>query len=272
MGEENTSVKQRSAAYPAATMESCRDILNAIKALGGKNCSYQTLADKLGVNVTTYSFKAKISSSKQYGFIENVKNVIQLSERGRLLVYPTQNVNEKEILLGCFQNPTLYGKIIQNFLGKALPSIEHLGNELMKPYYGITATGKNTAAECFIKNAEYVGALQNGILTFDNILDTGTSSLEDDSINDIEDCTTSESDSATKATNDSSNANTQNSTPPTTGYRFQIPMLSGKSAEIYLPDDISETDIDFFLKYVEAMLPLFMSNLRKKLAKEDATE
>ena len=30
MGEENTSVKQRSAAYPAATMESCRDILNAI--------------------------------------------------------------------------------------------------------------------------------------------------------------------------------------------------------------------------------------------------
>ena len=118
MGEENTSVKQRSAAYPAATMESCRDILNAIKALGGKNCSYQTLADKLGVNVTTYSFKAKISSSKQYGFIENVKNVIQLSERGRLLVYPTQNVTEKEILLGCFQNPTLYGKIIQNFLGK----------------------------------------------------------------------------------------------------------------------------------------------------------
>ena len=253
-------------------MESCRDVLDAIKALGGKNCSYQTLADKLGVSTTTYSFKAKISSSKQYGFIENFRSIIQLSERGKLLIYPTQNVNEKEILLGCFQNPTLYVKIIQNFLGKPLPSVEHLSNELMKPYYGMTATGKNIAADCFIKNAEYIGALQNGILTFDNILDSGASSTEDDIVTNLENGATPTSDNNISMASNGSSGMQHYVSPVTAGYRFQIPMLSGKNAEIYLPDDISETDIDFFQRYVEAMLPLFMDNLRKKISKGTAAE
>ncbi len=270
MGEEKTTEKQRSAAYPAATMESCYDDLNAIKSLGGKSCSYQTLADKLGTSVTTYSFKAKISSSKQYGFIDNVKNVIQLSERGRLLIYPTQNINEKEIILGCFQNPTLYGKIIQNFLGKALPSIDRLSNELIKPYYGITTTGKDVAAECFIKNAEYVGALQNGILTFDNILDSGAQT----SIDGVEnrDSDSNKNANNTLQSSDNDIISQRPITPSTIGFRFQIPMLSGKCAEIYLPEDISETDIDFFQKSIDVMLPLFMNNLRERLIKKNTTE
>ena len=265
MGEEKTIEKQRSAAYPAATMESCYDILNAIKALGGKSCSYQTLADKLGTSITTYSFKAKISYSKQYGFIENIKNVIQLSERGRLLIYPTQNVNEKEILLGCFQNPTLYGKLIQNFLGKALPPTDRLSNELMKPYYGITATGKDVAAECFIKNAEYVGALQNGILTFDNILDVEVPVS-------AESVEKGDGDTVSPPSENNNIIPQRPIASSVLGYRFQIPMLSGKSAEIYLPEDISETDIDFFQKSIEVMLPLFMNNLREKLAEKDTTK
>lgn len=121
----------------------------------------------MGTSITTNSFKAKISSSKQYGFIENIKSVIQLTERGRFLIYPTSNDVERNILLECFQSPPLYVILIQSYLGKALPAVDKLANELIKPLYGITTTAKDLAAECFKKNAEYVGALQNGILTFD---------------------------------------------------------------------------------------------------------
>ena len=258
--------KQRSAAYPAATMESCYDVLNALKSLNGKNCSYETLASKMGVSVTTYSFKAKVSSSKQYGFIENLRNVIQLSERGKALIYPTQAVNEKEILLGCFQNPALYGKIIQNFLGKPLPPNDKLANELMKPFYGIKASGKDIAADCFIKNAEYVGALQNGILSFDNIVDTKSPVLQEE----MEECPSPDQEVNTTDFALSSTSKTVNSpSPALSGYKFQIPMLSGKIAEIYLPNDISDADIDFFEQSSHFMLPLFLKNLRDKIAKEN---
>ncbi len=269
MKDDIISEKQRSAAYPAATMESCLDVLNALKSLNGKNCSYETLAAKMGVSVTTYSFKAKVSSSKQYGFIENLRNVIQLSERGRALIYPTQTVNEKEILLECFQNPALYGKIIQNFLGKPLPSTDKLANELMKSSYGIKASGKDLAAECFIKNAEYVGALQNGILSFDNVLDIKTSSPQEEVEEDF---------ASVQGTVVSDESCTSYSKKPitqgqlTSGYRFQIPMLSGKSAELYLPDDISDADISFFEQSITFMLPLFLKNLRDRMADKNIDE
>lgn len=262
--EEKKPDKVRSAAYPAATIEACYDVLNAIKSLGGKSCSYQAVADKMNTSLTTYSFKAKISSSKQYGFIENLKSVIQLSEYGRQLVYPTADTNEKAILLECFQAPILYSKLIQAYQGKALPPANKLANELIKPIYGITTAAKDIAADCFVKNAEFVGALQNGLLTFDGILEV-SSTMAFDNV----DSSSTDSNSTTPEINSTnSKPNTPQTTPTSkSGYKFQIPMLCGGAAEIYLPEDITPTDIDFFEKSIDVMLPLFMANLKERLLK-----
>lgn len=257
MENSKQSEKQRSSLYPAATIEECLEILNIIKGMGGKNCSVQSIADKMGVSITTNSFKFKISSSKQYGLIDNIKGVIQLTERAKTLLYPTVGVSEKEILLACFQSAPLYAKIIQNFLGKALPSLEKLANELMiKPEYGITVTAKKVAAECFIKNAEYLGVLQNGILTFDVSHEEEVVAMED-----VQSISPKEEPIESKTTT------SREPEAPKSGYRFQIPMLSGKNAEIYLPENISETDLEFFEQSVNYMLPLFIKNLKTTLDK-----
>lgn len=268
MAEEILTDNKRSLAYPAATLEECFDVLNAIKALGGKSCSAQAIATKMGVSITTKSFKAKISSSKQYGFIDNIKSVIQLAERGRSLIYPTSTVVERNVLLECFQSPPLYAKLIQNFLGKALPSTEKLSNELIKPLYGITVTAKDNAAECFVKNAEFVGALQNGILTFENVatveqLSENIEETEEDISEEVNNKTDTQK--SIQSSKQTSIANT--------GYHFQIPMLSGATAEIYLPDNIKIIDLDFFEQSVNCMLPLFIKNLKTTLSEsENKTE
>ncbi len=269
MAEDAIMDNKRSLAYPAATLEECFDVLNAIKALGGKSCSAQAIATKMGVSITTKSFKAKISSAKQYGFIDNIKSVIQLAERGRSLIYPTSTVVERNVLLECFQSPPLYAKLIQNFLGKALPVTEKLSNELIKPFYGITVTAKDNAAECFVKNAEYVGALQNGILTFENVATVDQPSEEIDETEEgiLEEITNNKTDTQ-QAVQNSRQPNIAN-----TGYHFQIPMLSGATAEIYLPDNIKIIDLDFFEQSVNCMLPLFIKNLKTTLSEsENKTE
>lgn len=258
--------KQKSALYPAATIEECLEILNILKSLGGKSCSVQTIADKIGVSITTNSFKAKISSAKQFGLIDNVRGVIQLTERGRSILYPTSSVIERDILIDCFQSAPLYIKIIQSFMGKALPSPERLANELLKPMYGITVAGKDLAADCFIKSAEYLGIIQNGILSFDKLENTDTETV-------VENVDDGIIETQVEIQDKKSTTQTEKSVAFNSGYHFQIPMLSGATAEIYLPDNIKIIDLDFFEQAVNCMLPLFIKNLKTTLSEsENKTE
>lgn len=266
MDEEKKNERQKSALYPAATIEECLEILNILKSLGGKSCSVQTIADKIGVSVTTNSFKAKISSAKQFGLIDNVRGVIQLTERGRSILYPTSSVIEKDILIDCFQSAPLYIKIIQSFIGKALPSPERLANELLKPMYGITVAGKDLAADCFIKSAEYLGIIQNGILTFDKSENTDAETTVENVDDEI-------TETQVEVQDKKSTTQTEKSVALNSGYHFQIPMLSGATAEIYLPDNIKIIDLDFFEQAVNCMLPLFIKNLKTTLSEsENKTE
>lgn len=53
------------------------------------------------------------------------------------------------------------------------------------------------------------------------------------------------------------------------GYRFQIPMLSGATAEIFLPNNIKPIDLEFFEQSVNCMLPLFIKNLKATLTEDE---
>lgn len=256
MSEEKNVEKTRSLAYPAASIEECLEVLEIIKSLGGKPCAPQAIAEKLGVSITTYSFKAKISSSKQYNFIDNARNVIQLTEHGRSLIYPTANVNASQLLLDSFQHPQLYAKLIQAYEGKALPAEDRLANELLKPNYGLTVAAKDIAAKCFYRNAEYVHALENGILS----LARSTQSEEAQ----VEDNNTASPNVSEHEQIDCKSLDTQK-TKQSVGYRFQIPMLSGAIAEIFLPADIKVIDLEFFEQSINYMLPMFIKNLKDTL-------
>lgn len=52
------------------------------------------------------------------------------------------------------------------------------------------------------------------------------------------------------------------------GYNFEIPTLGKKSARFYIPDGVTEKDIDYIKLYIENMLPVFLENLKVEIKQE----
>ena len=49
------------------------------------------------------------------------------------------------------------------------------------------------------------------------------------------------------------------------GYLFEIPTMGKKTARFYIPDGVTEKDIDYIKLYIEKMLPVFLENLKTEL-------
>lgn len=252
------SVREKSALYPAVTILTCLDFIRLIDSFGGKSVAYASIANGMGLtSITTKSFLTRISAAKQYGFITTSKNTVQLTEAARHFLYPSTGENERQkLLVDSFSKPPLYGKLLERFKDKVLPQKEQLSNILLNEYHIIKQV-KDNAATCFIDSASYVGILQNGVLCLDT-LDNPKQPIE---INDQE----NSSPEATLPISQNSSININN---PETGYNFEIPTLGKASARFYIPDGVTEKDLDYIKLYIEKMLPVFLENLKTQVKQE----
>lgn len=257
--EKNVSERksrEKSALYPAITIQECHKFIEQIASLGGKSVSYASVLGVLGLSSpTTKSFLSKISASKQYGFITTGSSTIQLTDIARRILYPSNGEEEsKQLLIKAFGNPPLYAKLIERYKDKAVPPKKQLANVLLNEYRIIMQV-KDNAAECFIESASYLNLLQNGVLCFDV-----PDNMEKDAIDD---------EVQEQASYVLSNENTVNTDSKTVvkedGYNFEIPTLGKKTARVYIPDGVTEKDIDYISLYIEKMLPVFLENLKSEI-------
>lgn len=258
--EKNTSEKrprEKSALYPAITISECYEFIRQIDSLGGKAVPYASILGLLGLtSPTTKSFQNKISTSKQYGFITTGSSTAQLTDIAKRILYPSNGEAEsKQLLIESFGNPPLYAKLIDRFKDKALPPKSQLSNILLNEYRIIKQV-KDNAAECFIESASYLGLLQNGVLCFDLTADKELSN-SDDCYDEI-----SVAQSSKHAKKEIKVEEQE------TGYNFEIPTLGKKSARFYIPDGVTEKDIDYIKLYIENMLPVFLENLKVEIKQE----
>lgn len=101
-----------------------------------------------------------------------------------------------------------------------------------------------------------MGLLQNGVLCFDL--------TEDKELSDSDDCYEEVS-----AAQSSKHAKKEIKVEEQeTGYNFEIPTLGKKSARFYIPDGVTEKDIDYIKLYIENMLPVFLENLKVEIKQE----
>jgi hypothetical protein len=245
---ELESKRERSAVYPYFSWSGCLDFVKLIDSFRASQVSYDEVAKKLGVTAQANSFKAKLSTSKQFGLIETVAgNVIALTTMSRKLLYPTGEV-EQEIIYECFRNPPLYAELIKLYNGKALPTEVVLGNILMNNHR-ISRNAKDVAAKFFISNASEMGFVRAGILSY--TLDTfDKPSISIDNMN-MEDTTSLEA-SSTVESPDSPNVPQENRYEP---LRMQItaseseyitqsiPTESGQIAKLIIPLEAAEDDL-----------------------------
>ena len=258
MATENTTQKrtrEKSALYPAVSISECYEFIKQIDSLGGKAVSYASILGLLGLtSPTTKSFLNRISASKQYGFITTGGSAAQLTDLAKRILYPVNGeIETQRLLVESFSNPPLYGKLIARFKDKAVPPKNQLANILMNEYRIIKRV-KDNAAECFIESASYLNLLKNGVLCFDMI--------ENDSNYLSENAAPTEFHTSAVTNEDSISYQQER------GYNFEIPTLGKKTARFYIPDGVTEKDLDYIKLYIENMLPVFLDNLKSEIKQE----
>lgn len=259
MAEDNVKgTKERSALYPAVALDECIEFIELINKLGGRKVALTSIADAVGVSTTTYSFKAKVSSSKQFGLIKSTGGAVELSDTAKRLLYPTDDVSTKELLLQCLMTAPLYRKLIERYNDQAVPTEDRLGNILLQEY-SITRSAKDVAAKRFLASVEYAGILQNGVLILNASEDENVVDGQDNRVNE-----------QAEPAEDTIETKMNIGTVLTRGiqaesYHFAIPTLSGATAQVSIPKDITTKDLDYILLYIQSMLPAFIENLKEEI-------
>lgn len=251
------NIKERSSLYPMFSIKEIVDFINEIVKIGGKRVSINTIASVLGFSVKTNSFRAKISTAKQFGLIRGSNGAVELTELAKRIVYPVNELDTRRAIVESFLSAPLYRKIVERYENQVLPSQDKLSNILLLEY-NLTKSAKDIAAAKFIGNAEQVGILKNGIIL-----------LESDE-NDIDSFEDESSSKDSKEVSENSTAESKEevlTSMEPSAYCFTIPTLSGSVAKVIIPQNVTEKDLDFITLYIENMLPTFISNLKEELEK-----
>lgn len=248
--------REKSVLYPAISITECLDFIHKIDELGGKSVSYDSILSMMNLkSKTTRTFQIRISAAKQFGLLQTKRGNAKLTDLAQRILYPNEGKEESERLkLEAFCNPPLYAKLIERFKDKALPEPTQLGNILMNEYHIIKQV-KDVAANCFIESANSLGLLATGVLHIEQNENKNEQTISSD-----EDKSLEMEEKAFQIPPE-----TEKTIEKEEGYLFEIPTLGKKTAKFYIPDGVTEKDIDYIKMYVEHMLPVFLDNLKEEL-------
>jgi len=230
-------VREKSAQYPPYDLSSCIEFVQVVDTLGGKQVAESSLLSELGLRSgSTKSYTGKLSSCRQFGLLESKAGLLSVTERARLILYPTEeqkDVQRKKLTIEAFRSPPLYQKIMSKFDGKGVPKLETLANILMNECK-IAKAVKNNAAKVFVSSAKFAGVLGD-----DNVLRVGQ---------------TYEAIAGEALSVETEIHETVQGTPAMGQvHSLKVALSSGKSAAITVPSDISKTDIEKLKKMLDLL-------------------
>lgn len=219
--------KERSNLYPYYSLQECVEFIRLIDKLGGKSAvSSKSILSEMGIkHENTKSFTAKVSSSKQFGLIEKSKD-LKLTERGRLILYPTGGEQQRKgLLIEAVKSAPIYDKLIKRYDGKKLPEKETLSNVLFNEME-ISKIAKDRVAKIFISSLKYIEAInKEGELKIESIIQEN-----------IEEKTVEKNQKIDNI------------------HKLNILLSNGKNAIIEIPRNFTQIDIDKIKKILEVLI------------------
>lgn len=220
--------REKSAQYPSYDLSACLELVGVVDKLGGKQVAEGSLLSELGLKSSnTKSYTGKLSSCKQFGLLDSKAGLLSITERARLILYPTEeqkDVQRRELTIEAFRSPTLYQKLIKKFDGRSLPKLDTLANILLSECR-IAKAVKGNAAKAFVSSAKSAGVLGD-----DNVLQVGQTY----------EAITGEALSAEPGIPETG----QKLPPMGQVHSLKLVLSSGRSAAITVPDDITKTDVE----------------------------
>jgi len=156
----NATKKERSAAYPAITIEQSLKLVADVY----KNFRSDFARREDILKIVEGSRIRHLAASRYYQFLQREGDTYKVTDFYKSTSNPLTGKERIDNLRKSFISPTLYKKLVDKFDGDEIP--KELTVHLSR-FYDITEDASHQAAEVFIKNAKFVGALsEDNILRF----------------------------------------------------------------------------------------------------------
>jgi hypothetical protein len=153
---------QQSDSYPLYDLQEAIKIAETVRDLGGGNSGVarSLLAKELKYAETGPSFFQRVSASKAFGLIDG-RGSYSLTDIARQYFFPVVENGQQAAAVRILSTPKAFSVLVQKFDGGKLPAIETIGN-IVHTDAGIPVSKKNTIAGCFIRSAQFIGAIDSG--------------------------------------------------------------------------------------------------------------
>jgi len=234
--KKSKKTREKSSQYPPYDLNACMEFVRIVDKLGGKQqVAEGSLLSALGLTSSnTKSYTGKLSSCRQFGLLYFKTGFLSITERARLILYPTEEQRDaqiKKLIIEAFRSPALYQKLVKRFDGKSLPNT--LANILMNEYK-IAKAVMNSAVKVFISSAKFAGVLGDN-----NVLQVGQTY----------EAVAGEVPSAEPEIPETEQG------MPTMGqvHSLKLVLSSGKSAQITVPSDVTKTDVEKLKKMLDLL-------------------
>jgi hypothetical protein len=154
--------RQRSAAYPSYTIESCIVFTGKIDtAFSSVGFTPQESISKT-LDQSGGAFLMQLSSCVQYGLLDKSSgNGYKPSALFKKINKPLPSEKVDDLKLECFSKPALYKKLIEAYRDKQVPAEAGLAN-ILDRVHGIVGKASAVAARVFYKNLQSLKILAEG--------------------------------------------------------------------------------------------------------------
>lgn len=154
--------RPRSAAYPSLTIEEAIKFVSQIKK-SFPSTSFKR--EDVSAILQKSAIHRDIAAATQYALIDRTEDTYKLSSKVQLILNFIDEEEKKTAILECFRSPKLYSELIERFYGHVIPPDQQLKAILVR-FHNITEGASQQAAEVFLANALFSGALNENRILF----------------------------------------------------------------------------------------------------------
>lgn len=161
--EDRTQQRPRAAAaYAYNDLDDSLAVAFKIQEMQGGSCTADQLAQWLGYKSTkSGTFQARISSAKQFGFVEASGGGFHVTERAISIMSPVMPEDAVAAKADAFVAVDLFGKIYDKYKGSTIPPRVGMRNLLINTY-NISAESVDKAIRVMFDSAKQAGLFSGG--------------------------------------------------------------------------------------------------------------
>ena len=236
--DKRKSLRQKSPNAPAYSLqEALEDARRIFRIENQVPISRESIAEHLGLAAQSGPFNRKLSSLRQYGFLEPVGKDLRVSDLFLRVDHTADDADRQHALREALSRPTIFQGLLSQYetTGGGLPSDINLTNQLVLKYR-FTKNNAETVAKSFLESARFAGLTQSRLYppSLPHILPTPPSPLPQRTQEFVPEITRSREELVTQC-------------------RQEIPLSPGRRAIVSVPEDISSEEIAKIVRVLHAL-------------------